>query len=269
MRFRILIYLAIFLAAMTFGTVGFSLVEGLSPADAFYFSIVTIATVGYGDIHPSTQAGKILAIFLIVVGVGSFLGVVANATEMMLNRREKKIRLEKLNMVIGVFFSEVGTKLLTVCATADANLEGIRDDLKVSVNWAEKDFFRARGNLTKYRSAIDSKRMDLDELRGFLLGKRSFLLGLLENPVMMEHEYFTDLLWAIFHFGDELAHREDLETLPATDTAHLKGDLTRAYDLLIVQWLDYMIYLKKRYPYLFSLATRTNPFDKAASPIAR
>jgi len=40
-----------------------------------------------------------------------FLGVIANATEIMLNKRENKTRLEKLNMLIGVFFSGVGTRL--------------------------------------------------------------------------------------------------------------------------------------------------------------
>ena len=72
----------VFLAVMVLGTLGFMFVEKIPLTDALYFSIVTIATVGYGDIHPATQAGKVLAIFMIVLGVGTFLGVVANATEM-------------------------------------------------------------------------------------------------------------------------------------------------------------------------------------------
>lgn len=55
------------------------LAEDLSPVDALYFSIVTMATVGYGDIHPVTPLGKIFAIVMIFCGVGTFLGVVAGA----------------------------------------------------------------------------------------------------------------------------------------------------------------------------------------------
>ena len=94
--------MSVFFAIMVLGTLGFMLLEGRNLVDALYFSIVTIATVGYGDIHPATQAGKFFAIVLIVLGVGTFLGVVANATEMMLSKRETQARMEKLNMVIGV-----------------------------------------------------------------------------------------------------------------------------------------------------------------------
>ena len=109
LKFRFRIFTVVFLATMLVGTLGFMGLEGLSPMDAFYFSIVTIATVGYGDIHPATPQGKLLAIILIVCGVGTFLGVVANATEMFMNRREEEIRKQKLHMVTGLFFSEIGT----------------------------------------------------------------------------------------------------------------------------------------------------------------
>ncbi|MDD5585217.1 MAG: hypothetical protein PHV55_09220 [Candidatus Omnitrophica bacterium] len=45
----------------------------------------------------------------------------------------------------------------------------------------------------------------------------------------------------------------------------LSGDMKRAYQQLILRWLDYMKYLKQDYPYLFSLAMRTNPFDANAA----
>ena len=139
-QFRLRIFLIALIAIMMLGSFGFMVVEGLSFADAFYFSLVTIATVGYGDIHPATQAGKIMAVFLIVMGVGTFLGVVANVTETVLARRERQVGLEKLNMVIGVFFSEVGTKLLAAFSDSDPNLSEIRTKLVVKADWAEKDF---------------------------------------------------------------------------------------------------------------------------------
>ena len=266
-RYRFLIYIGIFLAVLAFGTVGFNATEGLSLPDAFYFSMVSIATVGYGDIHPTTQAGKILAIFLILLGVGTFLGVVANATEVMLNRRERKVRIEKLNIVIGIFYSEVGTRLLDLFTHADEHEDTLGNAMVIKNNWKEKDFLNASLKLKNYHAALDIHKIDLKDLRDFLIEKRSFLISLLENPSLMEHESFTELLWAIFHFCDELTHRKDFKKLPDSDKAHLAGDMNRAYLLLIHQWLYYMIYLKKNYPYLFSLAIRTNPFDKEATPI--
>ena len=95
LRGRFRFFLLFFIAVLVLGSFAFKIIEDLSLADAFYFSVVTIATVGYGDIHPATPAGKILAIVLIVTGVGTFLGVVASATEVMLNRREKRSRIAK------------------------------------------------------------------------------------------------------------------------------------------------------------------------------
>ncbi len=266
-RFRFRVFLIALLGVMVLGTLGFMVIEGVSVSDAFYFSIVTIATVGYGDIHPATQEGKLFAVVLILMGVGTFLGVVANATEMMLNRREKLVRLEKLNMVIGVFFSEVGTKLIAFFSELDPNLPEIRKSLVVNAHWTEQDFSRAGKDLRHYDHGVEIQKADLEDLRRLLSEKRDFLMGLLENPVLLEHESFTELLRAVFHLAEELAYREDVRRLPNTDKGHLANDMKRAYSLLVDQWLDYMKYLKDNYPYLFSLAMRTNPFDKKASPV--
>jgi voltage-gated potassium channel len=85
---RLKIFLVLFFVIIVLGTVGFVLIEETSIIEAVYFVVVTMATVGYGDIHPATQLGRVFTIFLIVTGVGTFLGVIANLTEMMLAKRE-------------------------------------------------------------------------------------------------------------------------------------------------------------------------------------
>jgi hypothetical protein len=70
------------------------------------------------------------------------------------------------------------------------------------------------------------------------MGERDFLVRLLENPILLEHESFTELLRAVFHLTEELAAREDLGNLPDSDYKHLAGDIKRAYVLLVHQWLD-------------------------------
>jgi len=91
----------------------------------------------------------------------------------------------------------------------------------------------------------------------------------LENPNLLEHESFTELLRAVFHLAEELANRNDVWQLPMSDKEHLAGDIKRAYVLLVAEWLDYMKYLKDNYPYLFALAMRTNPFDQEASAVVK
>jgi hypothetical protein len=185
----------------------------------------------------------------------------------LLGEREKRNRLEKLNMVIGAFFSEVGTKLLTYFSDFDPKLKIIREELVVAPDWDDREFHKVSKRLRNYDYDINIQKISLEDLRIFLTEKRNFLLRLLENPNLLEHENFTELLRAVFHLTEELGNRTDTKNLPETDLAHLAGDIKRAYIQLVHQWLDYMKHLKDNYPYLFSLALRTNPFDQEASPI--
>jgi len=127
-----------------------------------------------------------------------------------LSKREKRARLEKLNMVIGAFFSEVGTKLLTYFSDFDPKLDKIRKELIVANGWSEQEFSRVSKRLENYEYEVGIKKVNLEDLRGFLVGKGNFLLRLLENPNLLEHESFTELLRAVFHLTEELANREDL-----------------------------------------------------------
>jgi hypothetical protein len=111
--------------------------------------------------------------------------------------------------------------------------------------------------------------VNLEELRGFLASREDFLLRLIENPALFEHESFTDLILALDHLHEELKARGDLSDLPSSDLAHLATDIQRVYSRLVPEWMSYMEYLKAHYPYLFSLAMRSNPFDPAASVIVR
>jgi len=267
LKFKLKIFLIIFVSILVIGTVSFSAIENVSLADAFYFIITTISTVGYGDVHPITQSGKILVILIIVLGVGSFLGVIANSVEMMLNFREKKQRNEKLNMIIGAFFSEVGTELITYLSGFDRSLDKVREELVISGDFSTKSFNLIRIKLKKYHYKIDIDKSKLPDLRKFFIDRKDFLLRLLENPHILEHESFTELLMSVFHLAEELEHRNRISQLPEEDLEHLTKDIGRVYTLLIYQWLDYMQHLKKNYPYLFSLAIRLNPFNPDASPV--
>ena len=57
---------------MVGGPVGYMLIEGWSALDAVYMTVITITTVGYGEVHPLSTAGRVFTIGLILVGVGTF-----------------------------------------------------------------------------------------------------------------------------------------------------------------------------------------------------
>jgi hypothetical protein len=187
----------------------------------------------------------------------------------LLRRREKRALLGKMNMAIGVFFSEVGTALLRSFAALDPQVEVLRSDLMLSNAWSRREFTKMRRRYRTYAGETDLQKIDLGCLKAFLLGKRDFMLNLLQNPNLLEHESFTDLLWAVFHLAEELVQRKSFKGLPDTDYQHLAGDMKRVYGLLISEWLAYMEHLKQKYPYLFSLAIRMNPFDPDATPEVR
>ncbi len=185
----------------------------------------------------------------------------------LLDIREKQERMQKLNTVIGVFFSEFGTDLLSYFSDLDRNLGTIRNDLLVSVQWTDEQYSNAMKRLGSYIYKVEPEKLDLERLKQYLLGKRDFLLIMMENPNLMEHERFTELLLSVFHLVEELKLRKTIEELPCEDCDHIAVDINRAYQMLVREWISYMKHLKDNFPYLFSLAMRTNPFDQDASVI--
>lgn len=207
-------------------------------------------------------------IFIYLVGDLGFLSieivVLALIVDRTLNARDRRLTLEKLNMVIGAFFSEVGTELLRMLCAADPDSELKRSALGVDASWSEKQYQSMKAGFESMRFEVDSRAVNLYSMRDLLVRNRDFLVRLLENPLLLEHVLFTDLLWAVFHFTEELESRRSLDSLSEADLDHLAGDMGRAYGLLAREWLEYMMHLRSNYPYLFSLAMRLSPFDPGA-----
>ncbi|HYL75800.1 MAG TPA: NAD-binding protein [Bryobacteraceae bacterium] len=105
LRNRLLLIIIALALTIAGGTIGFIVVEGYPPFDAFYMTIITISTVGYTEIHPLTHAGRVFNSFLIFFGVTIMLLAVGGMTqaiiELELNqyfgkRRNKKM-IDKLH----------------------------------------------------------------------------------------------------------------------------------------------------------------------------
>ncbi len=68
--------LALTTSIIGLGTFMYRYLEGWEWIDCLYFSVVTLTTVGYGDIAPTTSAGKMFTIFYIVLGLGIILNFI-------------------------------------------------------------------------------------------------------------------------------------------------------------------------------------------------
>ena len=202
-----------------------------------------------------------------------FLPISVLLVTVVLNRllaiRSAQEKMQKLNMVIGTFFAEVGNHLLTVISDNDENSSVLRNKLIIGDDWGVERFRDASASIDSYSFSVNWDQMDFAELDRFLMQKRDFLLRLLENPVLLENQKFTELLRAVFHLNEELQRRPGFECLPESDCQHIGGDINRVYKELVSEWVRYMEYLKNSYPYMFSLALRTNPFDEEASAIVQ
>lgn len=92
-KFRSLLYLAVLTLAV--GTIFYHKVEGWRWLDSFYFSVITLATVGYGDFAPKTDLGKIFTVIYIFTGLGILLGFVNPIGEYIIDRRFEKVEQNK------------------------------------------------------------------------------------------------------------------------------------------------------------------------------
>jgi hypothetical protein len=182
----------------------------------------------------------------------------------LLQKKDKEALLNKMNMMIGVFFNEVGTGIMALFNETEKNHASLRKEMMINNTWNAKSFETCKKIFRAFEPDPTLNPDMLRRMKEYLFAHRDDMLRMLENPNLLEHDKFTDLLWAVFHLADELHHRPSFDGLPDTDINHLKGDLIRAYKLIVIEWLEYMIHLKKDYPYLFSIAIRTNPFDPDA-----
>lgn len=90
-------------ATITVGTVAYVFLEGWTPVQALYFCVVTLATVGYGDLHPTTELSQLFTIFYIITSVGiiaAFVSELAKHRPRHL-RRDTEHAEEEVEEVVG------------------------------------------------------------------------------------------------------------------------------------------------------------------------
>ena len=117
-------------------------------------------------------------IFIYLVGDVAFVFIevllVTLIIHQVISEREKRVMLKKMNMVIGAFFSEVGTALLNYFNGFDTNSDKISRHLIIDQDWSQEHFSKVGAILKNRDYTIDIKGGDLSGLRSFLIEKRLY-----------------------------------------------------------------------------------------------
>lgn len=174
--------------------------------------------------------------------------------EQVLYRKEKQAMISKMNVIVGLFFSEIGRELIKIILCYDKNFnQQVERQL-----FTDEKYNVYTKKFKNYQPHIQTSDEELYKLKVFMQCKRDFLFQMMQNPNLLEHDSFTELMLSVFHLLEELNIRDDFEE--TEDHKHLNFDIERVYLGLIREWLFYMKHLKKEYPYLYSIELRLNPF---------
>jgi hypothetical protein len=186
----------------------------------------------------------------------------------MIEKRERANLIEKLNMLVGLFYSQLGLKIFKQFVIADESMNKLVSNCKIGANSKIEDFDETEKFLKKHEHAINIEKIDFVKLQEGLNNSKDLLVSLIANPSLLEHESFSELLMSIFHLQEEFAMRDidsDQNKMARHDVDHLTVDCIRAYKNISLQWLKYIQHLKVHYPYLFVTALIKNPYDFRSS----
>jgi hypothetical protein len=192
------------------------------------------------------------------------IAVVTIAVGKISGEREKRERISKTKMLASSFFSELGDELLRRLLRCAPDLSNLASALQIQPSWRAAEFRAAASAVERGTPVLRCGAEDLEDLRALLQRKRLELLVIASNPALLEHEEFTDMLWAVFHLTDELGARESLQNLPEADAEHLNLDAERVLRALLVNWLCNMDHVRAEYPYLFAMELGRSPFAQKA-----
>ncbi|MBP1743550.1 MAG: hypothetical protein H6Q58_528 [Firmicutes bacterium] len=176
-----------------------------------------------------------------------------------LNLIEQRKKNKKINVIISTFFTEAGMQIMTAMTEFNGNQAELSKIIKIN-DLKKNNENQVKKTVVSFKYDIYAEPKRLDMLAALLEEKKPFMLSLLENSNLLEHDSFTDMIWAVFHVADELQNRGELRSLPKADVVHLSNDLLRAYPALIQEWVGYMAYLRDEYPFLYEAAKKRSPF---------
>ena len=137
--------------------------------------------------------------------------IVAFVLDEIISKKEKEAMMEKLDMIMSTFFSEVGNDLISQLSSVNKH-KADTSYLESIKSWDDKDYENKLKEIKNinipFRADVTSEDREeyLTNIRNLLINKREFIVGLLNNPNLLEKEEFSKLLTAILHLDEELEH---------------------------------------------------------------
>jgi hypothetical protein len=97
LKVQVSIAITSILTLIGIGTISYRFLEDWTWIQSFYFSVTTLTTVGFGDLHPTSDGSRLFTAFYILVGVTIVLGSIGVIGSNYIRRREERIILKKKN----------------------------------------------------------------------------------------------------------------------------------------------------------------------------
>jgi voltage-gated potassium channel len=163
---RLKIGIAVLVSIFITGTIGFYYIEGTPTLlDAFYYTLVTVSTVGYGDITPVTPEGKVLASVMIIMGVGAVFIVIPNFFEFIVKKEitevlklpEERSLLE--NHVIVCGWGKVGKTIVDELAAAGQKFAIIESNPQRIKHLVDRNYIVIEGD-ARSESILEKANID-------------------------------------------------------------------------------------------------------------
>ena len=172
------------IAVFLFGTSGYMIIEGWDFVDAFYMTIITLTTVGFGETHELGHTGKVFTVVLILAGVGVILYIISMVTQFVvegrirevLGRRKLEKNIQKLKdhyIICG--YGRVGQTICDILSSKPLKLVVIDNDPKKIEQLHNKDLLYVEGEATdenillaagieRAKTIIAALRTDMDNV---------------------------------------------------------------------------------------------------------
>lgn len=169
----------------------------------------------------------------------------------LMNRRQQKEQQEKTRMLTSSFFTQMGTDLIDTMIQDSANAGELKQ-LMQSPLQSDKDVQKVQVQLQSADLAFTLTEEVYDRSMDLILKNQLSLLTLSSNPLLLEHECFTEMLWGIFHLNDEFRLRGKYSELDEAGREHMQEDFIKVFRLLLINRAANLKYLRDTYPNYYS-----------------
>lgn len=187
-----IIFLLLFISILT-GIVGFTLIEGYNLLDAFYMTIITISTVGYGEVQPLSNGGKLFSAFMIITNIGIFTYAVSSIATFIVDGNYRKIlgdivigrKIDRMkNHIIVCGYGRYGKNVVEhfrnqniPCILIESNLDKVSeirrsDNIQVLEGDATDENILLEAGIQRARALISTLPVDADNVYVILTARQ-------------------------------------------------------------------------------------------------